>query len=534
MVKKIRSLLPFVAAFAVSLLVMYPTFNLSLWGDDWMVFWSSTRFLESQDLGNWNYLSLFFTAYGPMYVLVGTLMRHLFDFNSAYYYLTSFTFRVLASFSLYPLTLYLTKDKLAAFFAMLFFSITTIGLETTDVAALVPSYIALIFLNLFLYFYLKAREYNNAFSYLFFASTFFIFAIVTAPIRMTGLLPLILTIEIFWLIRHRNFDFVKRTLQRLFVIISLFLVLYNTNLFVSVAMEVGAKDSQKGWTIEHTINAIKVMNDRFKQGDFGFLLNPIVIIGGMLLPYYYNTTNSYSALLLFTGTLIFIASAVLIMRYRRHKFLPDYIFLSLALIVLGFILPWIWDFTVIYPPYHRYLITPAIGISILLAMIIGLIKTIGLRVFVFVLLSIILLLHIISTQRYIEGRLLSHSQLISNRLWSQIPYIPEIGKTDKPIVFYLYNYNGDDVMFYEAIGFGLDYRIGLLYHLDTHKKMPAVMRTWDQVLSAVGDGKSLQAQSYPGEPIPIDNVYAFMLVDKDSLLNITYNVREELKKQTSY
>lgn len=241
--KRIRNFSPFAIVLVVSLLVMYPTFRLSLWGDDWIVFWWSTRFLESKDLGNWNYFSLYFTAYGPMDVLVGTFMRHLYGFNSTYYYLTSFTFRVLASFSLYPLALYLTKDRFAAFFAMLFFSITTIGLESTDIVVLIPSFIALIFLNFFLYFYLKARENGNKRSYMFFAGSFFILAMVTAPIRMTGLIPTILVIEIFWLLKNRSRHFVRKTLQRLALVLCLFLIIYNTNVFVSVADEVWRNDT---------------------------------------------------------------------------------------------------------------------------------------------------------------------------------------------------------------------------------------------------------------------------------------------------
>ncbi len=507
---------------------MYPTFKLSLWGDDWYVFWRSTRYLESKDLGNWNYFSLYFTAYGSMDVLVGTFMRYLFGLNSTYYYLTSFIARILVAFSLYPLALYLTKDKLASFFAMLFFSITIIGIESTDVVILLPSYIALIFLNFFLYFYLRARELENKLSYMFFAGSFFILAMATSPIRMTGIIPVILVIETFWLLKYRSWNILKKTLQRLALVLGLFLIIYNTNLFIMMPVEVGAKAGLRNEGSGRTVNAIRYMIDSIKQGESGFLLNPLVIAGGMLLPF----APYIDRFSLYVGILMIIVGIALMRFYRRNKYLPDYILLSIALTILGFIIPWMWDFKTIYPPSHRYLITSSIGISLFLSLIIGLTKAMKFRVFILLLSSLLLASHIISTNRYIEARLSMHSQIIVNKLWSQIPYIPEIGKTDKPIVFYIYSDKEHEGLLFDALVFNLFYHIGFLYNLNTYKKMPVVINSWDGVLSAVKDGESFRRVGLPIEPTLIDNVYGFMFKDEDNLINTTEKVREELRKQT--
>lgn len=534
--KKILDLLPFAIVFIISFLVIYPTFKLSLWGDDWYVFWRSTRFLESKDLGNWNYLSLYFTAYGPMDVLVGTFMRYLYGLNSTYYYLTSFTFRVLASFSLYPLIMYLTKDKLAAFFAMLFFSITVIGMESTDIVVLTPSFIALIFLSFFLYFYLKARENENKRSYMFFAGSFFILAMATAPIRMTGLIPTILIIEIFWLYKYRSRNFVIKTIKRLALVLCLFLVIYNTNSFISIPTEVGQEATPRNMGSEQTVTAIKLMINHIKQGDSGFLLTPIIITGGMLLPSLNSlpNTDNLNSLKGYVGILMIIVGIVLMRVCSRNKYLPDYILLSLALTIFGFIIPWMWSPTEIYTSSHRYLITSAVGISLFLSLIIGLTKVIKFRVIIILLLSLFFISHIISSHGYIKLRLSMHNQLISNKLWSQIPYIPELGKTDKPIVFYMYSDKDDGGVIGTTLFNNFNYHMGFLYNLNSYKKMPVVMGRWDGVLSAVKDGEEFRGNSLPAEPTPIDHVYGFVVKDKDNVINITEKVREELRRQTIY
>ena len=115
----------------VSLLTFLPSFDLSLFGDDWLAFWRYLEHLGPKSSGQWSHLTYFLTPYGAQDILMG-LLRNIYGFNSSYYYLTSFVFRLFAAFSLYPLVFYLTRNKLATFFSILFFSITIIGLETTN------------------------------------------------------------------------------------------------------------------------------------------------------------------------------------------------------------------------------------------------------------------------------------------------------------------------------------------------------------------------------------------------------------------
>ena len=56
--------------------------------------------------------------------------------------------------------------------------------------------------------------------------------------------------------------------------------------------------------------------------------------------------------------------------------------------------------------------------------------------------------------------------------------------------------------------------------------------SWEEVISTVKDGKAFIRQY--GEikkPIPVENVYAFKLEGTNHLIDITLQVREELRKE---
>ncbi|EKD90314.1 MAG: hypothetical protein ACD_31C00018G0001, partial [uncultured bacterium] len=50
-----------------------------------------------------------------------------------------------------------------------------------------------------------------------------------------------------------------------------------------------------------------------------------------------------------------------------------------------------------------------------------------------------------------------------------------------------------------------------------------------QVKSAVTDGKSLVQFELPAKAIPIENIYAFRLEGKDDLVNVTNDIRQQLR-----
>ena len=120
----------------------------------------------------------------------------------------------------------------------------------------------------------------------------------------------------------------------------------------------------------------------------------------------------------------------------------------------------------------------------------------------------------------------SHSQQIADKIWSAIPYIPQVGK--EPLVFYFERDENNASILGDAVTFGFPFHIALLYNLTEADKIPVPMEDWREVVSAVKDGQSFKAYGYPLKPIPIDHVYGFHLQGQDNLINITDMVRQKL------
>ena len=141
----------------LSLFTLFPSFHLALFGDDWLVFYRYLKDLGPESSGPYNNFTFLFTPYGSFDVLMGFL-RNFFGYDSTPYYIVSYIFRLIASISFYPIINYLTKNKLAAIFSMIFFSVTPIGLDTTNWVFNMPSYITIALFNLFLYFFFLSRK----------------------------------------------------------------------------------------------------------------------------------------------------------------------------------------------------------------------------------------------------------------------------------------------------------------------------------------------------------------------------------------
>ncbi|MBI2599484.1 hypothetical protein HYW43_01020 [Candidatus Daviesbacteria bacterium] len=174
----------FITVILVSLFTLYKTFSLGLFGDDWLAFFRYFQHLGPESPGQWNLLRYYLTPYGAQDILMG-IMQQIFGFESSRYYQLSYLFRMLAAFSFYPLVFYLTKSRIASFFAVLFFSITVIGFDTTNWVFNMPSYITIALFNLFLFYFLKART-EKPLPVLAIAGILYYFAYVTTPIRMHG------------------------------------------------------------------------------------------------------------------------------------------------------------------------------------------------------------------------------------------------------------------------------------------------------------------------------------------------------------
>lgn len=565
----------------VSFLTFLPSFNLALFGDDWLAFWRYLEHLGPKSSGQWNHLTYFLTPYGAQDILMGFL-KNLYEFKSSYYYITSFIFRLFASFSLYPLVFHLTKNKLATFFSILFFSITVIGLDTTNWVFNMPSYITIGLFNLALYFFIKSREENH-FKQIFLAAFFYYFAYIITPIRMHGSLPFLFLLEFFWIMQKRDFKIFKQALTRFAIVFAIFLFIRFTGQSLGPANEISERLTQ-GFSISKTL---------LNQGRIDFIFHPFIIFGGMIAPdfliqkmvglsdigfktFFLSTlflfffliirlllTNTFlkflsfsliwmlltwiffpkniqsfpnniitpaaSLVLLNIGGYTFILLILLLIENWRKEKLSTALFISLIWPILSFFAAWWFTPQVIFPTVYRYLIVSAMGIAILFALIISLGKEFKNQLFLATVLSLFLILHITSTNYYLKQMESFHSQKISDKIWSAMPYIPQLGK--EPLVFYFEGDSYNYIILHNVLTFGFPPHMQLLYHLTESDIAPVPMRDWNEVVLAVKDGQSFKPYGYPLKPIPINNVYAFHLQGQDNLINITDIVQKRLAEE---
>lgn len=514
----------FFTTISVSLFAFYSSFNLSLFGDSWLIFWRYEKMVGQFSIGAWNHLTYFFTLYGSQDILNGLLFK-IYHYNSSPYYIISYLFRLLASFSLYPLAFYFTGNKLASFFAVLFFSVTTIGLQTTDWVFHMPTYLLVCFFNLFLYFFLKSRD-NYQFKRVVFFTLFFFATIVIYPIRSMGIVPFIIMIEIFWLIEHRTFAIFKKVVIRLTTILLIYLILLTqTNLFSAPSGDNQTITSATQVLTSETLNSFESGYNLIQKGQATFLLNPLTTLGGMIIP---NISVNYKVLSTIIGGLAIAIWILLIILNRKSKILGA-LLISLIWTFFTFLIPWMRKeyLTYVFPTDQRYLILPAVGITFLFAGIITLVKNKPFRNIVYLLLSIILILNIYTTWAYFKNLENIRSQKLYNKIWSQLPDFKNIGKTQGPLVFYFTGERGDII--FNVLAFGFPSKLQLIYSISDFRTVVTIDNFKD-LISAVKNGKSLAKFSVLPKPIPVENIYSFNLEGRDKLVNTTDVTRSQILK----
>lgn len=570
----------------ISLFTLYPSFNLALFGDDWLVIYRYVMDVGSISAGFSKHLHEYLSPYGPTQVFMGVL-KQLYNYNSTLYYITSYLLRLSAAFSLFPITFYLTRNKVAAFFAVLFFSVTTTGFDTTNWVFNMTTYLSISFISLFLYFYLRSKK-DSGLIFLIPAIILFYLAYITTSIRMHATLPLLILLEVFWNLQERSFLFARKSFVRLAPIIITFL-------FIRFTGDSFGQPTEAADRFREGFSNVKLF---LSQGRFDFLAYPLASFGSIFIPdailpfsgqvssvanliinialpilltftivsrflmkltqdleksffnilfalttiwtiiaiiLYRGNLSSFSSAtnnsLLLIGGYIFILGLMFIIKNYKQKSISTLLLLSLAWTLLSFLYAWFWK-AELYLTTHRYLIVGAAGAALFLSGIISLGKNKHNQIMIFMLLAPLLIMHIYQTRSY-ENQLVTtgHGQETFNKIWASFPYLPEINKKEKPSIFYFEGDNTNGSILHDSITFGFSPHMALLYNITDNNKIPLAMDAWEDVVSAVKDGKSLKR--YTGTDIdlmPVDNVYVFKLEGKDHLIDLTTQSREKLLK----
>lgn len=564
------------------------SFRLTLFGDDWLVFWRYNYHLGPESLKEFNYLTYFLTVYGPEDMSLG-IFQSLFHYNAVPYFTVSFILRTLAAISIFPLVYTLTKDKLAGFIASLFFAISVIGIETTNWVFNMPSYLAIITLNFFLIILVNRKIISK--KKILLLGLLFYLTFIIQPIRMTGLPIITMILLLYWLVEKFSFSTFKSILIRVGIIVLAFLLVKFGGQSLGTSSEM----------VQRVVTGITTIIQQVSAGNFAILLNPFIILGSFFLPdilwnklHFFRSgismtlslylpflavftaftalvykrlsldKNSRSFLIanlsggiLWTLFVRFISKQdfihlndpymigaailggyfiILMLTLLKHYFKKpqgQLILLALCVSVFSFIVPWLFTPIGVFSTIHRYLILSSMGIGLFWASMVYLFKRSKLIYLLLPFLLVAFVFQIQANHFFFSQLVISRGNDIAGTIWTQLSReLPDIKNEKTPLVFYFAGDTTNSDTVNDAITFGFPPHIAVMYNVyHDFDRIPIPVSEYTELVDIVTTGKPMNKYGRKQTPLSIDQIYAFKLEGRTKLINITQETRAELEKQ---
>ncbi len=314
----------------VTFAALRKSFGIDFSGDDYLAWFDYFQALRKIDYSSWFSLNFFFSHYGFTDTIHGVMYK-VFSENATPFYYLSFFARYLTAISIFGCVFIKTKSKIAAVAAGIFFGIGSAGLETTSWVFNISSYIAIAFLNLMLISCFKSRY--------FFVFVFLWLSIVSAPIRMTWLPLLLISLGFYKIISN----FGVKSIKNLFFILFGCGIVFWSILAIGNSIYIGKNWQDRlrsAWNSKAASNPDEKFSNIIKKDNYSPLLNPVKQIGAVLVPSDY-VTSGYEIikfevkwrialkLLLFSSLMVFI-----FWKLTRRKKLTVLFSTGLAILIL--------------------------------------------------------------------------------------------------------------------------------------------------------------------------------------------------------
>lgn len=188
----------------ISVLIFRRSFNLGLYGDDWIQLYNIWLSFDVYKQLSYFDIRSYIGAYWPQYLFLG-IIKYFFGYQAQAYFVASLFLRILATISLFFLGFRLSRSLFMAFIASLAFTFIAAGLQTTDWVFNMNTYAGMFFFNLSMIFYLNIRKLKTIFSFQYAAFILsFTLALASVPVRMHGAVPLIIATELFLFFLERK------------------------------------------------------------------------------------------------------------------------------------------------------------------------------------------------------------------------------------------------------------------------------------------------------------------------------------------
>lgn len=550
-----KSIILLIVIFVVGLILFWPTFSLSVFGDNWLVFWAGKNTLGiSQMWGSW---LTYFGPYSSSHLIL-YMIQKFFGYSGVALYTISFLTRFMAVLGLF---IFLKNRGLSlkiVLFSSLLLMVTPIGLETTDWAFQMVSYISIFFLLYSLGTIFKLNSWKSVFVFL----LLFFFSVAVNPIRAHGTLSMTMILLFVELVLNKE-NRIYLAFSAVSIVVLFFFMSSKytfgdpTNTFGMIMPgfnEVISQISKKDPTIifnfltsvgnslipDKFANTFYNWNLDFKifgksRPLFGNFAIPILVFYILYIWKFYLFRKDYliknpyilfavNIVLLFlvyksskfpftssSGIQILVAStfilnmlvySVLDFVHKHYDQVRIDVF-CLSLSVLFLIFPWIYAPLSYLSSYHRYLIYPAIVLPILFAYFIlsflKLYKGKKYKLITGYLCSAFFLISFISlTNLYIKESLYLHGSDYANEVWNGIDtQIGSTNFTNRKTLFYFIADKPDRV--HDSVTFGFGFHSGIRYGIWKQNDLPTVTDNFMDLKSMLTDGKASKiyiAQEY--------------------------------------
>ena len=216
-------------------------------------------------IGTWQQIGL----HDASHVFYIHFLDILFGENYNMYLYFSAFLKILATLSLFPLILIVTKNKLLAFLGTFLYSISYSSFGALYLYVLGNEYLSLLFLNIFLIIYYICIRKTKIWLVLL-SSIFIILSYLSSPIRIFPLFAIIILTELFFLIRSKFSNLLPFLLRVVLVYLPIILIVFSST----------GKSSGDGYGL----SSIPVFLKIIEKGHWYLLLNPLWGLGHSLIP----------------------------------------------------------------------------------------------------------------------------------------------------------------------------------------------------------------------------------------------------------
>lgn len=569
----------FILLLLLSFGVYWKTFQLSLYGDDWLAISKFLQFGKTQGYLN---PSIYITNYGfQNWIGIAYL---LFGNNFTPYFAISLLSRAVLGYVIFYITkkVYSTEAGVIAGFL---FVASSIGAETTDWVYNVNSYWGIALAVVGLAYFIDAKDRGHRLKSWVLILSGYIIAIIRLYI-LPLLIPLLVFIKNIHSVKILRLNELFKILLKSTVAIIPFLVLK------LVFPGLGFQGINKKMLQEGISNIFIMVN----EGRFDWMFSPFTNLGNALIPVVFEKLQTfgwsvypvsqflvYGAFLFFLGFLLiyisnnkpdkshlvlsilaslgFLIVLKLFAKYQGawgfkefayfswtfvgvisvfvfiFNFIKEYksnnsrkmVYLAIGLVfTFSFLFPWLYNPGYLFGAIHRYMILTAVGLVMLLSVIYDpfsakrkLLKSI--RV---VFLTVFVLLQVINVNLFfgnqVEARPKHLYYIFYNQIKQQVPKLPE----DKHSVFYFENV--EPAVYEQLIRFGFGFHMQLFYGLEYNEQIfPYTVSSIKDLEKAASDDNFDRKLGY-SDTTRIDHIYAFRL-QGDKLINITDETRDYLR-----